>query len=57
MQFVETEMGSKVGSRFINMMGGFVPMEMVVKGMPLYSSLFLFMASATWPKEREDHCL
>ncbi|KAK9286832.1 hypothetical protein L1049_015237 [Liquidambar formosana] len=31
-EFVQTEMGSKVGSKFVDMMGGFVPMEMVVKG-------------------------
>ncbi|XP_022763361.1 uncharacterized protein LOC111308929 isoform X4 [Durio zibethinus] len=31
-EFVQTEMGEKVGSRFISLMGGFVPMEMVVKG-------------------------
>lgn len=33
MQFVETEMGLKIDSKFIGLMGGFVPMEMVVKGM------------------------
>jgi hypothetical protein len=33
MQFVQTEMGLKVDSKFVDMMGGFVPMEMVVKGM------------------------
>ncbi|XVE66859.1 hypothetical protein DITRI_Ditri08aG0113800 [Diplodiscus trichospermus] len=31
-EFVETEMGEKVGGRFVALMGGFVPMEMVVKG-------------------------
>ncbi|KAH9695573.1 PKS ER domain-containing protein [Citrus sinensis] len=31
-EFVQTEMGLKVGSKFIDLMGGFVPMEMVVKG-------------------------
>ncbi|CAI0447150.1 unnamed protein product [Linum tenue] len=31
-EFVETEMGLKVESKFIDMMGGFVPMEMVIKG-------------------------
>ncbi|XVF67594.1 hypothetical protein PTKIN_Ptkin10aG0133600 [Pterospermum kingtungense] len=31
-EFVQTDMGEKVGSRFISIMGGFVPMEMVVKG-------------------------
>ena len=32
MQFIETEMGLKVDPRLISMMGGFLPMEMVVKG-------------------------
>ncbi|PON63389.1 Polyketide synthase, enoylreductase domain containing protein [Trema orientale] len=31
-EFVETEMGLSVGPKFIDLMGGFVPMEMVVKG-------------------------
>lgn len=31
-EFVQTEMGLKVDSKFVDMMGGFVPMEMVVKG-------------------------
>ncbi|EEF43705.1 prostaglandin reductase-3 [Ricinus communis] len=31
-EFVETEMGSKVSAKFIDMMGGFVPMQMVIKG-------------------------
>ncbi|KDO42468.1 hypothetical protein CISIN_1g014395mg [Citrus sinensis] len=31
-EFVQTEMGLKVASKFIDLMGGFVPMEMVVKG-------------------------
>ncbi|XP_057417183.1 uncharacterized protein LOC130711530 isoform X2 [Lotus japonicus] len=31
-EFVETEMGLKVDSKLIGLMGGFVPMEMVVKG-------------------------
>ncbi|XP_068320021.1 uncharacterized protein [Pyrus communis] len=31
-EFVETEMGSKVGSKFIGLMDGYVSMEMVVKG-------------------------
>lgn len=35
LQFVETDMGTKVGSKTIDLMGGYVPMEMVVKGMPL----------------------
>lgn len=32
MQFVETEMGKAVDPNFINVVGGFIPMEMVVKG-------------------------
>ena len=40
MQFVETDMGKKVDSKFIGIMGGFVPMEMVVKGK--FASSFLF---------------
>ena len=40
MQFVErTDMGLKAGSKFVSIMGGFVPMEMLVKGM-LSLSLF-----------------
>lgn len=31
-EFVETAIGSLVDSKFVNLMGGFVPMEMVVKG-------------------------
>ncbi|XP_014510169.1 prostaglandin reductase-3 [Vigna radiata var. radiata] len=31
-EFVETEMGLKIDPKLINLMGGFVPMEMVVKG-------------------------
>ncbi|XP_058730739.1 uncharacterized protein LOC131602601 [Vicia villosa] len=31
-EFVETEMGLKVDPKFLNMMGGFIPMETVVKG-------------------------
>lgn len=31
-EFIETEMGLKVDPRLISMMGGFLPMEMVVKG-------------------------
>jgi len=31
-QFVETEMGLKINPNMINLMGGFVSMEMVVKG-------------------------
>jgi len=31
-QFVETELGLKVDPKFLSMMGGFIPMEMVVKG-------------------------
>lgn len=32
MQFVETEMGKAVDPNFVNVVGGFIPMEMVVKG-------------------------
>lgn len=32
MQFVQTEMGSKVDPKFVDLVGGYVPMEMVVKG-------------------------
>ncbi|XP_012066889.1 prostaglandin reductase-3 [Jatropha curcas] len=31
-EFVETEMGVKAGAKFVEMMGGFVPMQMVIKG-------------------------
>ncbi|CAB4290467.1 unnamed protein product [Prunus armeniaca] len=31
-EFVETDMGSKVGSKIVSLTDGFVPMEMVVKG-------------------------
>ncbi|XP_028777071.1 prostaglandin reductase-3 [Neltuma alba] len=31
-EFVQTDMGTKVDSKFVGLMGGFVPMEMVVKG-------------------------
>jgi hypothetical protein len=31
-QFVETDMGLMVDAKLIGMMGGFVPMEMVVEG-------------------------
>ncbi|KAM7479198.1 hypothetical protein LguiA_027411 [Lonicera macranthoides] len=31
-EFVETDMGAKVGSKMIDLMGGYVSMEMVVKG-------------------------
>lgn len=32
MQFVETEMGSMIDSNMIDLTGGFLSMEMVVKG-------------------------
>ena len=35
LQFVETELALKAGSKLIDLMGGFVPMEMVVKGITL----------------------
>ncbi|KAK3024507.1 hypothetical protein RJ639_043699 [Escallonia herrerae] len=31
-EFVQTDLGEKVDSKFIEIMGGFVPMEMVIKG-------------------------
>ncbi|CAN1307387.1 Prostaglandin reductase-3 [Linum perenne] len=31
-EFVKTDMGLKVDAKFVDMMGGFVPMEMVIKG-------------------------
>ncbi|XP_021896688.1 prostaglandin reductase-3 [Carica papaya] len=31
-EFVETEMGAKVESKFVDMIGGFLPMDLVVKG-------------------------
>ncbi|XP_019422170.1 PREDICTED: prostaglandin reductase-3-like [Lupinus angustifolius] len=31
-EFIETEMGKKVDSKFVSWMGGFVPMELLVKG-------------------------
>ncbi|KAM6558157.1 hypothetical protein CsatA_027396 [Cannabis sativa] len=31
-EFVETDMGLKIDPKFVDIMGGFVPMEMVVKG-------------------------
>ncbi|KAE9597258.1 putative 15-hydroxyprostaglandin dehydrogenase (NAD(+)) [Lupinus albus] len=31
-EFIETEMGLRVDSKFISLMGGFIPMEMLVKG-------------------------
>ena len=36
MQFVKTQLGEKIDSKFIDMMGGFVPMKMVVKGIVQY---------------------
>lgn len=41
MQFVRTEMALKVDSEFIDLMGGFVPMEMVVKGTSINDLLHL----------------
>lgn len=40
MQFVKTELASKVSDKFIDMTGGFVAMEMVIKG-KLYGKPFL----------------
>lgn len=39
MQFVKTEMGEKVDSKFIDMLGGFIPMKMVLKGI-VYDKYF-----------------
>lgn len=48
MQFVQTEMGLKIDSKFVGKMGGFLPMEMVVKGMGYV--LFLSMKfDWKWP--------
>lgn len=38
MQIVQTEMGSKMDPKLVDLVGGFVPMEMVVKGMPYVKS-------------------
>jgi len=35
LQFVETELALKAGSELIDQMGGFVPMDTVVKGITL----------------------
>lgn len=40
MQFVETDMSKAVDSKFIHAMGGFIPMEIVVKGM-----IYMILAS------------
>lgn len=48
MQFVETEMGLSVDANFVDRVGGFVPMQMVVKGI-LYGKPFLHSYnSALW---------
>ncbi|KAJ9159604.1 hypothetical protein P3X46_025101 [Hevea brasiliensis] len=31
-EFVETEMGSKIDAKFVDLMGGFIPMKTVIKG-------------------------
>lgn len=38
MQFVQTDVGEKVEQRIVDLMGGFMPMEMVVKGMLLIAT-------------------
>lgn len=48
MQFVETAIGSLVDSKFINLMGGFVPMEMVVKGKFYMKILFCNSSNHVW---------
>lgn len=40
MQFIETEMALKVAPKFVGLMGGYVPMETVVKGSS-YVKLYL----------------
>lgn len=41
MQFVATQMALRLDPKFIDMVGGFVPMEMVVKGMSYLKLYFL----------------
>lgn len=57
MQFVQTDMGAQVDSKFVGMMGGFVPMEMVVKGMYVCVCNFFLFSSIYWPKDGGDKCL
>lgn len=48
MQFVETAIGSLIDSKFINLMGGFVPMEMVVKGKLSVKILICSSSNHVW---------
>lgn len=47
-QFVETEMGLKIDSNTINLMGGFVPMEMVVKGESINLTILSCSMAKRW---------
>jgi len=51
-QFVETEMALKIDPNIINLMGGFVPMEMVVKG----KSINFIVLSRRLSKRGWVHC-
>lgn len=46
MQFVATDMGLKIDPKFIDITGGFVPMEMVVKGI-FYLKLYFLSSSCS----------
>lgn len=48
MQFVETEMGNKIDPKIINLSGGFVPMEMVVKGKSINFFVLSFSLAKKW---------
>lgn len=39
LQFVQTEMGSKMDRKFVDLVGGFLPMEMVIAG--IFNFLFI----------------
>lgn len=39
LQFIQTEMGSKIDHRIVDRVGGFLPMEMVIAGM--FNFLFI----------------
>ena len=47
-QFVETEMGNKIDPKIINLSGGFVPMEMVVKGKSINFFVLSFSLAKKW---------
>jgi hypothetical protein len=48
-QFVETDMGLMVDAKLIGMMGGFVPMEMVVEGKSAcFLVLWYALAKRVW---------